>query len=169
MRASSETTESQYLVILVGFSDLPFTFTNNDFDRWLNEKGYSVDGGTGSVKDYYRDNSMGQFIPNFTVLGPYTLPYTQLYYAGNSEDTGEDANPRAMIVDACKIAKEQNPDIDFSIFDNDKDGYMDNVNVVYAGYSEASTTCGLTVGLSKSSRSLSTALSLMHTDARQSL
>lgn len=142
MRASSETTESQYLVILVGFSDLPFTFTNNDFDRWLNEKGYSVDGGTGSVKDYYRDNSMGQFIPNFTVLGPYTLPYTQLYYAGNSEDTGEDANPRAMIVDACKIAKEQNPDIDFSIFDNDKDGYMDNVNVVYAGYSEASTGNG---------------------------
>lgn len=142
MRASSETTESQYLVILVGFSDLPFTFTNNDFDRWLNEKGYSVDCGTGSVKDYYRDNSMGQFIPNFTVLGPYTLPYTQLYYAGNSEDTGEDANPRAMIVDACKIAKEQNPDIDFSIFDNDKDGYMDNVNVVYAGYSEASTGNG---------------------------
>lgn len=141
-RASGETTESQYLVILVGFSDLPFTFTNNDFDRWLNEKGYSVDGGTGSVKDYYRDNSMGQFIPNFTVLGPYTLPYTQLYYAGNSEDTGEDANPRAMIVDACKIAKEQNPDIDFSIFDNDKDGYMDNVNVVYAGYSEASTGNG---------------------------
>lgn len=139
MRATAETTESQYLVILVGFSDLPFTFTNNDFDKWLNEPGYAVDGGTGSVKDYYRDNSMGQFIPNFTVLGPYTLSYTQKYYAGNSEDTGEDTNPRAMIVDACKIAKEQNPDIDFSIFDNDKDGYMDNVNVVYAGYSEAST------------------------------
>ncbi|MBR2379287.1 MAG: M6 family metalloprotease domain-containing protein [Bacteroidaceae bacterium] len=141
-RAAEETAESQYLVILVGFSDRPFTFTNNDFDKWLNEKGYSVDGGTGSVKDYYRDNSMGQFIPNFTVLGPYTLPYTQLYYAGNSEDTGEDANPRAMIVDACNIAKAQNPDIDFSIFDNNKDGYMDNVNVVYAGYSEASTGNG---------------------------
>lgn len=134
--------ESQYLVILVGFSDRPFTFTNHDFDIWLNEAGYSVDGGTGSVKDYYRDNSMGQFVPNFTVLGPYTLPYTQLYYAGNDEDTGEDANPRAMIVDACNIAKENNPNLDFSIFDNNNDGYMDNVNIVYAGYSEASTGNG---------------------------
>lgn len=139
MRAAAQTTESQYLVILVGFKDCPFTFTNNDFDKWLNEKGYSVDGGTGSVKDYYRDNSMEQFVPHFTVLGPYTLPYGQLYYAGNSEETGEDSNPRAMIYDACNIAKSENPDIDFSIFDNDKDGYMDNVNIIYAGYSEAST------------------------------
>ena len=134
--------ESQYLVILVGFSDVPFTFTNHDFDAWLNETGYSVNGGTGSVKDYYRDNSMGQFVPQFTVLGPYTLNYPQVYYAGNSEETGEDVNPRAMIVDACNIAKQQNPDLDFSIFDNDNDGYMDNVNIVYAGYSEASTGNG---------------------------
>lgn len=140
--AQEEVAESQYLVILVGFSDRDFTFTNHDFDIWLNEKGYSVNGGTGSVKDYYRDNSMGQFIPHFTVLGPYTLPYPQLYYAGNSEETGEDRNPRAMIVDACNIAKQNNPDLDFSIFDNNKDGYMDNVNVVYAGYSEASTGNG---------------------------
>lgn len=140
--AKEEVAESQYLVILVGFSDRPFTFTNHDFDIWLNQKGYSVNGGTGSVKDYYRDNSMGQFVPHFTVLGPYTLPYSQLYYAGNSEETGEDTNPRAMIVDACNIAKQNNPDLDFSIFDNNKDGYMDNVNVVYAGYSEASTGNG---------------------------
>ena len=142
MRKSAETAESQYLVILVGFKDCPFTFTNSDFDKWLNEEGYAVDGGTGSVKDYYRDNSVNQFVPNFTVLGPYTLPYGQLYYAGNDEETGEDSNPRAMIYDACNIAKEQNPDLDFSIFDNDKDGYMDNVNVIYAGYSEASTGNG---------------------------
>ena len=135
-------TESQYLVILVGFSDRPFTFSNQDFYDWLNKEGYDVNGGTGSVKDYYRDNSMGQFIPQFTVLGPYNLPYTQKYYAGNSEETGEDNNPRAMIVDACNIAKSNNPDLDFSIFDNNKDGYMDNVNIVYAGYSEASTGNG---------------------------
>lgn len=140
--AKEEVAESQYLVILVGFSDRAFTFANHDFDIWLNEKGYSVNGGTGSVKDYYRDNSMGQFVPHFTVLGPYTLPYPQLYYAGNSEETGEDTNPRAMIVDACNIAKQNNPDLDFSIFDNNKDGYMDNVNIVYAGYSEASTGNG---------------------------
>lgn len=131
--------ESQYLVILVNFKDRAFSFKNEDFETWLNQKGYSENGGTGSVKDYYTDNSMGQFIPNFVVLGPYTLEHEQVYYAGNDESTGEDQNPRAMIYEACTMAKAANPDIDFSQFDNDKDGFMDNVNIIYAGYSEAST------------------------------
>lgn len=136
------TAESQYLVILVNFADCGFQYKNKDFETWLNEPGYSTNGGTGSVKDYWRDNSMGQFVPNFTVVGPYTLSQNQLYYAGNAEDTGEDANPRAMIKEACQLAKEANPDLDFSRYDNDGDGFVDNCYVIYAGYSEASTANG---------------------------
>lgn len=131
--------ESQYLVILVNFKDKAFSFENSDFETWLNQEGYSQNGGTGSVKDYYRDNSMGKFIPNFVVLGPYTLEHEQIYYAGNDEEMNQDQNPRAMVVEACNLAKAANPDIDFSQFDNDGDGFMDNVNIIYAGYSEAST------------------------------
>ena len=131
--------ESQYLVILVNFADCAFQYKNEDFETWLNEPGYSTNGGTGSVKDYWRDNSMGQFVPNFTVVGPYTLSQNQLYYAGNAEDTGEDANPRAMIKEACQLAKGANPGLDFSRYDNDGDGFVDNCYVIYAGYSEAST------------------------------
>lgn len=134
--------ESQYLVILVNFADCGFQYKNEDFETWLNEPGYSTNGGTGSVKDYWRDNSMGQFVPNFTVVGPYTLSQNQLYYAGNAEDTGEDANPRAMIKEACQLAKKANPDLDFSRYDNDGDGFVDNCYVIYAGYSEASTANG---------------------------
>ncbi len=134
--------ESQYLVILVNFADCAFQYKNEDFETWLNEPGYSTNGGTGSVKDYWRDNSMGQFVPNFTVVGPYTLSQNQLYYAGNAEDSGEDANPRAMIKEACQLAKEANPDLDFSRYDNDGDGFVDNCYVIYAGYSEASTANG---------------------------
>lgn len=137
--AAGASGESRYLVILVNFKDKTFHFENPDFDRWLNEKNYSKDGGTGSVKDYYRDNSMGKFIPDFTVVGPYTLEHEQTYYAGNNQETGEDRDPRSMIVEACRMAKAANPALDFSQFDNDKDGHMDNVNVIYAGYSEAST------------------------------
>lgn len=139
---ANEAAESQYLVILVNFKDRSFSFKNSDFDKWLNEKDYSVDGGTGSVKDYYRDNSMGKFIPNFIVVGPYTLEHDQIYYAENNEETGEDTNPRAMVVEACRMAKADNPNMDFAQYDNDKDGYMDNVYVIYAGYSEASTGNG---------------------------
>lgn len=135
----STTAESQYLVILVNFKDKAMSFHNEDFTSWLNEPGFSVDGGTGSVKDYFRDNSMGKFIPNFTVLGPYTLAHEQTYYAANDESAGGDVNPRDMVVEALTMAKENNPDINFAQFDNDGDGFMDNVNIIYAGYSEAST------------------------------
>ena len=94
--ANSTNGESQYLVILVNFADCAFQYKNEDFETWLNEPGYSTNGGTGSVKDYWRDNSMGQFVPNFTVVGPYTLSQNQVYYAGNSEDTGEDVNPEGQ-------------------------------------------------------------------------
>lgn len=138
-RSTDEAAESQYLVILVKYADDELHYAVSDFERWLNEPGYAVDGGTGSVKDYYRDNSMGQFVPNFTVLGPYTLDHEETYYAANGESTNSDVNPEAMIIEAVKKAKAAHPELDFSQFDNDGDGYMDNVNVIYSGYGEASS------------------------------
>lgn len=131
--------ESQYLVILVRYSDDVLHYGVSDFERWLNEPGYAVDGGTGSVKDYYRDNSMGQFVPNFTVLGPYTLDHEETYYAANDTESSDDVNPQAMIIEAVTKAKADHPELDFSQFDNDGDGYMDNVNVIYSGYGEAAS------------------------------
>lgn len=133
----AETKESQYLVILVNFADSTFKHTATDFTAWLNEPGYAVNGGTGSVKDYYRDNSMGQFVPNFQVVGPYTLSQPLAYYGAN--DTSGDQNPRDMVKEACHLAKQANPGLDFAQFDNDGDGLMDNCYIIYAGYSEAST------------------------------
>jgi immune inhibitor A len=40
------------LVILVGFSDKPFTYTNQNFVDLVSAENYN---GTGSVKDYYKD------------------------------------------------------------------------------------------------------------------
>ena len=137
---NAEVKESQYLVILVNFADSTFRHKNEDFDKWLNEKGYSENGGTGSVKDYYRDNSMGQFIPNFKVVGPYTLAHPTKYYGENtSESSASDARPREMVKEACLLAKQDHPELDFSQFDNDNNGVMDNCYIIYAGYSEAST------------------------------
>lgn len=135
-RIGAEPNESQYLCILVNFADNKMKFKNQDFDRFLNEKGYA---GYGSVKDYFRDNSNGKFVPNFQTVGPYTLPYPQSTYATNDYETGSDIDPRGMIIHALKAVREKNPDLNFKQFDNDGDGYMDNVYVIYAGYSEAST------------------------------
>lgn len=135
-RANAEPNESQYLCILVNFQNGRMKHQRQNFDDFLNKRGYD---GYGSVKDYYRDNSNGKFVPNFTTLGPYTLSQPQSYYADNDYDTGSDQNPRAMVVEAVQLAKQNNPELDFSQFDNDGDGYMDNCYIIYAGYSEAST------------------------------
>ena len=124
------------LVILVNFSDLSFVTPNpkTAFTNLLNEKGYSANGGTGSAKDYFRDNSMGVFDPQFDVVGPFTLPNTMAYYGTNNAN-GDDVKAEYMIADACTAAN--NAGLDFTQYDTDNDGIVDNVFVYYAGYNEA--------------------------------
>lgn len=123
------------VVILVEFSDVYFTTPspNEAFTRLLNEAGYAENGGTGSARDYFIQNSGGIFTPDFDVYGPYRLPKNVAYYGGNEDNS--DRNPEGMIIDACTAA--QNDGVDFSLYDMDNDGVIDNVFVYYAGYNEA--------------------------------
>lgn len=124
------------LVILVNFQDKSFVTSNpiDAFTRLLNQENYSDNGGTGSARDYFRASSYGLFNPQFDVVGPYTLPQNMSYYGAN-DSYGDDKKPTDMIVDACALAYANG--IDFSIYDTDNDGYVDNVFVYYAGYNEA--------------------------------
>lgn len=135
-RVGAEPNESQYLCILVNFADCRMRFKNDDFNRFLNEPNYA---GYGSVKDYFRENSGGKFVPNFVTVGPYNLSKPTVEYASNDSPDGSDIDPRGMVREAIKLAKEKNPNLDFRQFDNDGDGFMDNCYIIYAGYSEAST------------------------------
>ena len=68
--------QKRFLVLLIEFSDRSFTVSNpiDAFDRMLNQPGYSDNGGTGSARDFYMDNSAGAFKPTFDVYGPVKLP-----------------------------------------------------------------------------------------------
>lgn len=123
------------LVILVNFSDVKFTVSTpkTAFTNSLNQSGYSANGGTGSAKDYFHDASMGIFNPQFDVIGPVTLDNTMAYYGANDAN-GNDVNPQQMIIDACAKAASL---VDFSQYDTDKNGIVDNVFIYYAGYNEA--------------------------------
>ncbi len=127
--------EQRSLVILVEFADVSMTLENphDYFSRMLNESGFSDWGGTGSARDYFIECSSGQFSPQFDVYGPVTLPNKMAYYGANSAD-GNDRRPAQMIADACSLL---NDEIDFSLYDLDKDGSIDNVFVFYAGEGEA--------------------------------
>ncbi len=124
------------IVILVSYSDLAFTVENPNeaFTRLLNEPGYSDNGATGSAADYFRACSYNQFQPVFDVYGPYVLPKKRSYYGANDAQ-GNDKNALDMIVDACQLADADG--VDFSQYDTDGDGVVDNIFVYYAGTNPA--------------------------------
>ena len=129
------TGNNNLLIILVSFADRAFTYTREDFDSLTSQPGYSRNGATGSVKDYYYDVSFGQLELNPTVVGPYTLSQPMAYY-GATGPSFSDVNPKEMIAEACALADSE---IDFSQFDMNNDGIVDAVHVIFAGAGEAST------------------------------
>lgn len=134
------------LVILVEYSDRKFNLGDNAhdyFNNMLNEEGFSGYGATGSARDWFIANSNGQFSPQFDLYGPVTLPNKMSYYGKDFGGTGgEELNAHEMVIDACKIL---DPDVDFSVYDTDGDGYVDNVFVFYAGYGQNSSGLASTV------------------------
>lgn len=126
------------VVILVGFSDKAFTNSKENIEAMLNSEGYSENGATGSVRDWYSDNSHGKFAPTFDVYGPVTLDKTLAYY-GAKTSSRNDARPYEMVRDACKKLQSQ---ISWGNYDNDGDGVVDNVLIYFAGYSQASSGRG---------------------------
>lgn len=121
------------VVILANFKDVKFKYTKEDYEKMLNEEGYSDYSSTGSARDYFIDSSYGKFSPTFEVYGPYDLSKNMSDYGGNVG--GNDRNPTGMVVEVCKLAEADG--VDFSKYDTDNDGYVDNVYVFYAGEGEA--------------------------------
>lgn len=121
------------LVILAQYKDISFRHTREDFTRLLTEEGYSLNGATGSAIEYFNDQFGGRIMFTFDVSDIVTLPYNRAYYGGNGSD-GTDKAAAEMIRDACK---EVDDAIDFSMYDDDGNGVVDNVFVFFAGSDEA--------------------------------
>lgn len=120
-------------IILVEFSDNSFSYNAQTFVDMFNKTGFNEHSATGSVADYFKASSNGQFTPTLDVLGPVKLSKTMSYYGGNNR-YGDDQAPEQMVIDACAMLDSS---VDFSVYDTDNDGVIDNVYVVYAGYGEA--------------------------------
>lgn len=76
-------------VVMVQFSDLKFksTTTVAKMNRYYNEEGYHDESGcVGSVRDYFKASSGGQFVPTFEVVGIVTLDKGYAYYGTNDSD-----------------------------------------------------------------------------------
>lgn len=128
---------NHFLIILIEFPDLPFTVedANAKFHSMANDEGYSDNGGTGSIRDYYSDNSNNAFNPNFDVVGPVCVSHGYAYYGENDNGTDPDKiGARDLLIEACDIL---DATLDFSQYDIDKNGYIDNVFFYFAGHNAA--------------------------------
>ena len=135
------------LVILVNFADVAFTTEKAEMDSMLTAVNYTRNysytyrgkqyniRSQGSARQYFEDVSFGQYNPHFDVVGPVTISKEHSYY-GKNNSKGRDSKPEYMIEEACKLADTE-CNVDFSQYDNDGDGYVDFVFVIYAGYGEA--------------------------------
>lgn len=139
---SAVTTGTQRgLVILIQFKDVEFATENvqNVYKDFFNKQGYNEGGMAGSVRDYFLKQSYGQLTIDFDVVGPYTANFNMEYYGQPVKDkdgkvTDHDKNAPALIREAIDAASN---DVDFSNYDWDNDGEVDQVFVIYAGYAEA--------------------------------
>lgn len=130
-KGGQETTHN--LIILAQFPDLPFMYSRSNFVNMLTQHGYSDGGASGSALDYFNDQFEGTLQFDFEVSGIVTMSRDHAYYGANDED-GQDIRAAELVAEACRLV---DPDIDFSRFDGDGDGKVDNVFVFVAGPSES--------------------------------
>jgi M6 family metalloprotease-like protein len=113
--------DTDLLFIMVAFSDLPCSFTAAQMQA--NMFGNAATG-PGNLIDYYDEISYGSLQLVGNVIGCYTLANTKAYYdtGGGSDDD--------LVDEAVALA---DGDIDFSTFDNDGNGIVDALGIIYAG------------------------------------
>ena len=117
------------LIVLIQYNDKEFSREDyptiiNDMVNQQNYTGFDNNQRTGSVRDYFTDNSEGKFQPQFDVVGPYTVNYSQ--YDANVNG----GKCRKILVDALNQA---DADVNFKNYDGDSDGAVDLVFFIMAG------------------------------------
>lgn len=132
------TGKQKALVLLVDFPDRKFNLgdkANQYFTDMLNKTGFSEYGGTGCAREYFLEQSSNKFDCDFDVFGPVTMKYDADYYGAN-DVSGNDKYAHKIVIEGCNQLDDQ---IDFTQYDRDGDGSIDNVFVFYAGLGEATT------------------------------
>lgn len=120
------------IMILVNFKDKSFQSSHDNalFNRIANEEGFSEGNFKGSMADYFKAQSRGKFELDFDIVGPVTVTKKYSYY-GENDDAGSDKHAGEMVCEAVELAK--NEVQDWTPYDWDDDGYVDQVYLVYAG------------------------------------
>ena len=121
--------DRRQLVVLVSFSDQAFLETD-PLPTWkavFNTEGYHEGSFQGSVHDYFYVQSGKQFNLTFDL---YYIPLgeSRVKYRSTDED---DENSKYLVADLVDVLKTKG--INWSLYDWDGDGYVDQLLIIYAG------------------------------------
>ena len=149
LRANYDYAHFKGLVLLVEYNDCPFTYSNyhDIMEGMINEDEYTGNsytnfnnpwggGGyiqcTGSMRDYFRDNSNGIFVPTFDIIGPVKINRSQYYSGQNtqSDPNGKTRRSVQLMVDACTAADSL---VNFKDYDVNNDGKVDMIYFIFSG------------------------------------
>ena len=123
--------ERHQLVVLVSFSDQQFQAgeeeTLETWNRIFNEKNYSEFPYAGSVHDYFYDQSYAAFNLIFDL---FYVPLNESRVKYRSTDL-DDENSQYLVQDIMEELKMR--DIEWSRYDWNGDGYVNQLLIVYAG------------------------------------
>ena len=122
------------LIILVQPSDVTFSMgddTQHFYNTIVNQANMTQVGfgdygdWTGSVRDYFYDNTMGVFEPQFDIVGPVKVSY---------KSTQIGSNYVYAFQTALRLV---NSEVDYTKYDSDGDGVVDMVYFIVAGNTAA--------------------------------
>lgn len=122
---------NRFPVLLVAGTDAS-NCDSSLFYAQVNQSGYSRNGHIGSVKDYFRDQSNGLFIPSFDIY----LVKVNNTLASYAKREGR------LVKEAVDNLLSKYPDFDASKYDADGDGEVDAVAVMYAGTKTSANNLG---------------------------
>jgi len=126
------------IVILVDFTDYPYTgqavagepymFDSVLFSDSSATSGTPYVNPTGSMTDFYMENSYGKFYIQGDIFGWLTMPQTYAFY-----ENGDDGLSRGRILAADAVNAADAAGADFQDYDINNDSECDGVIVVHAG------------------------------------
>jgi len=127
-RRKSLTGVKKALVVLFQTPDCQLSHRKSEFLALFNQHNYTENNARGSVYDYYYAASNGQFELHVDVLGPITGDHTMAYY-GSDDSSGSYSF-------GTEVAEKIEGLADFSEYDNDNDGVVDGMHIIFAGEGE---------------------------------
>lgn len=137
LNSRNKTTYLNGLVILVDFDDKIADTTAHDttaFQQLLFSEAIHP---TGSMNDFYLENSYGQVGAKGKITDWLRMPQGYSYYVSGQAGFGNyPNNAQKLTEDAIEAA---DPYVDFSQFDNDNDGWVDALFIVHAGVGRESS------------------------------